>query len=105
MFRARVETGSTAGLSSVGNSVAKSFRKVRYRSLPKTSLYLLITPCTVLSENHSVSLLAQRRAAALSVVLSGFGLSAFFCAFFPSLSSSSFSAEGDINRRGDIGRD
>ncbi|POY73791.1 hypothetical protein BMF94_3332 [Rhodotorula taiwanensis] len=38
--------GSTAGLSSVGNSVAKSFRK--------------------------------RRAAALSVVLSGFGLSAFF---------------------------
>ncbi|GAA5881119.1 hypothetical protein JCM3774_000879 [Rhodotorula dairenensis] len=37
--------GSTAGLSSVGNSVAKSFRK--------------------------------RRAAALSVVLSGFGLSAF----------------------------
>lgn len=83
MFRARVETGSTAGLSSVGNSVAKSFRKVGYRSLSKTSLYLLITPCTVLSENYWVSLPAQRRAAALSVVLSGFGLSAFLCALFP----------------------
>ncbi|GAA5906019.1 hypothetical protein JCM8208_006319 [Rhodotorula glutinis] len=40
--------GSTAGLSSAGNSVARSFKK--------------------------------RRAAALSVVLSAFGLSAFFCA-------------------------
>ncbi|GAA5991877.1 hypothetical protein JCM10908_002252 [Rhodotorula pacifica] len=45
--------GSTAGLSSVGNSVAKSFRK--------------------------------RRAAALSVVLSGFGLSAFFYSTISSL--------------------
>ncbi|KWU43288.1 hypothetical protein RHOSPDRAFT_35162 [Rhodotorula sp. JG-1b] len=45
--------GSTAGLSSVGNSVAKSFRK--------------------------------RRAAALSVVLSGFGLSAFFYSTLSSL--------------------
>ncbi|GAA5970303.1 hypothetical protein JCM8115_003694 [Rhodotorula mucilaginosa] len=45
--------GSTAGLSSVGNSVAKSFRK--------------------------------RRAAALSVVLSGFGLSAFFYSTLASL--------------------
>ncbi|BGO98815.1 hypothetical protein NBRC10513v2_003211 [Rhodotorula toruloides] len=45
--------GSTAGLSSAGNSVAKSFRK--------------------------------RRAAALSVVLSGFGLSAFFYSTLSSL--------------------
>ncbi|BGP24099.1 hypothetical protein JCM10295v2_003001 [Rhodotorula toruloides] len=51
--------GSTAGLSSAGNSVAKSFRKVRQRDLGPRFWRL-------------------RRAAALSVVLSGFGLSAFF---------------------------
>lgn len=42
-----VGVGSTAGLSAVGNSVAKSYRK--------------------------------QRATALSLVLSTFGLSAFFC--------------------------
>ncbi|GAA5956493.1 hypothetical protein JCM3765_003462 [Sporobolomyces pararoseus] len=55
--------GSTAGLSSAGNTVAKSYKK--------------------------------RRAAALSVVLSGFGLSAFFYSTLSSLVLNSGSARTD----------
>lgn len=64
-------TGSTAGLSSVGNSVAKSFRKVRARTSPDYA--------SKRDDDLWFPSRVQRRAAALSVVLSGFGLSAFFC--------------------------